>query len=163
MSYQIIRPIDISLVISAYRGIEDKIQWLADSKNNKQAGLQYKEGEDPFTSATGKLKKINNEKEYNCLNPLFKNTIFEDLINEYHLYRTRLMWVEPKTCYSLHKDKTQRIHVPIMTNKDCMFLFPSEPLVHLPAGQVYSVDTRKTHTFCNFSEYARLHFLGCMD
>jgi hypothetical protein len=161
MSYSIIRSINISEILITYANLKNNITWLDNPGKGKQSGLQYANNEDPFLSATGKLKDNRDEKEYINLNPLFKGTVFEDIIKEYNLYRTRLMWIEPKTCYSLHKDTTQRIHIPIVTNKNCMFLFPDEPLIHLPIGLVYSVDTRKTHTFCNFSNYARLHLLGC--
>jgi hypothetical protein len=161
MSYSIIRSIGVSDLLISYSKLKDKIYWLESPNKGKQTGLQYAEGEDTFLSATGSLQSKREETEYTQLNPLFKGTVFEDIIKEYNLYRTRLMWVEPKTCYSLHQDNSQRIHIPLVTNENCMFLFPNEPLIHLPVGQVYSVDTRKTHTFCNFSNHARLHLLGC--
>jgi hypothetical protein len=161
MSYSIIKSIGVSDFLISYNELKDKICWLESPNKGKQTGLQCAAGEDPFLSATGSLQSSREENEYTQLNPLFKGTVFENIIKEYNLYRTRLMWVEPKTCYSLHQDKSQRIHIPLVTNKNCMFLFPNEPLVHLPAGYVYSVDTRKTHTFCNFSDHARLHLLGC--
>ena len=129
----------------------------------KQCGLQYAEHDDPSSSAVGRLKPGKTETEYSLLNPLFQNTIFENIIREYKLVRTRLMWVNPYACYSIHKDKTKRLHIPLVTNADCLFIFPDhEKLIHLPVGNVYTVDTTKNHSFCNFSEHPRLHLVGCI-
>lgn len=143
-----------------YKKIENNIIWL-ENNNGKQCGLQYSLNEDYFLSATGKLKHDRSEEEYNILNPLFEDTIFDDIIKKYKLFRSRLMWSYPKSCYSLHKDQTKRIHIPIITNKDCYFLFPDVKLFHLSTGFLYQVDTTNIHSFCNFSNNSRLHFIGC--
>ena len=80
-----------------FNAIESKIQWSNFGLANRQAGLQYLDGEDPWASAVGKSQ--GKDLEYTNLNPIFKNTIFETLINDYNLTRTRFMWVGPNTCY----------------------------------------------------------------
>ena len=70
------------------------------------------------------------------------------------------MWIGPYACYSIHKDDTPRIHVPIITNPECYFVFKQGLLSHLPAGSVYWVDTTKFHTFMNCSDTPRLHIVG---
>ena len=163
MSHAIIDPIDISLVLREYQSIEDKINWLANG-GGRQCGIQYKDGEDYFISATGTRPVGVSEKEYCLINPLFQNTIFEDIINKYNLVRARLMWVNGKSCYSLHSDDSPRLHIPLITNPHCMFIFPNKPeLIHLPLGNVYAVNTINQHSFCNFSNTPRLHFMGCMS
>jgi len=151
-------------ILLEYYKLESKIDWFDNKAKGKQCGLQYADGEDFFYSATGKLKKDRVESEYCLINPLFKNTIFEDLINKYKMFRTRLMWVHPYACYSIHKDNSSRIHVPLITNDRCLFLFPDEPkLVHLQIGKVFLVDTTINHSFCNFSDHSRLHIVGCVE
>lgn len=154
--------VDYKKLFNQYYILEKNIEWLS-SDRGKQAGVQYRKYEYPFLSATGKLKNNINEHEYNILNPLFKNTIFEEVINKFNLFRSRLMWMYEKTCYSLHKDTTKRIHIPIITNDQCYFLFPNAKLIHLEEGHIYEVDTRNMHSFCNFSNTPRLHFIGCLN
>ena len=162
MNYKILEPIDQLEILKQYKKLESKINWLHDERDNRQCGIQYRNDEDHFLSATGKLNPAIHEKEYNILNPLFKDTIFEHIITKFNLVRSRLMWVTKKSCYSLHSDFSERLHIPIITNKDCYFLFPNAELVHLAAGFIYTVDTTKIHSFCNFSSFSRLHFLGCI-
>lgn len=150
-------PINISEIIRCYYKLESGINWT-DYTDKKQTSLQYKEGEDIWTGGVGRSK--GKEVEYDLLNPFFKGTIFEEIINTYDLKRTRLMWVSPKTCYSMHKDETPRVHVPIITYPDCYFIFKHRPPVHLPVGHVYKVDTRVFHTFANCTDNPRLHLVG---
>jgi len=151
-------------MLSEYQRLADKIQWLDSPEKGQQTGVQYADGEDPFLSAVGKLQPGRIETDYNVINPLFQNTIFEDVIKKYKLYRSRLMWSSGKSCYSIHKDKSPRLHIPLITNPDCMFIFPNNPqLIHLPAGNIYAVNTLENHSFCNFSDSSRLHFMGCIS
>jgi hypothetical protein len=147
----------------------------------KQTGLQYKLESDPWTGAWTGNNTDENGKEwtkeswqnavgrnkgmeltYDQLNPFFKDTIFEKLINRYKMYRTRLMWISKMSCYSIHTDSTPRIHVPIITNPQCFFVFREGIVQHLSAGSVYRVNTTKPHTFMNCSDTPRLHLIGCM-
>lgn len=164
MTCQEIDSINIVNILLEYHKIENQIDWFDNQAKGKQCGLQYAEGEDVFHSATGKLKKDRKESEYCILNPLFKDTVFETIINKYKLFRTRLMWVHPYACYSIHKDKSARIHIPLVTNNKCLFIFPDEPkLIHLQAGKVFLVNTTLNHSFCNFSDHSRLHIVGCLE
>jgi len=151
--------IDITPLVNSYCKIENSIRWSPpNSTINWQTGLQYKVGDDPWTSAVGKSK--GDELSYSELNPFFKNTIFEDIITKYKLKRTRLMWVGSKTCYSFHSDQTPRIHIPLITNPDCYFVFKETGVTHMPAGKLYWADTRNFHTFMNCSKEPRLHIVA---
>lgn len=77
------------------------------------------------------------------------------------VYRTRLMLAKPKSCYSIHKDFTPRLHLPLITNDQCHFLFTDpERLIHMPAdGKTYWIDTRVSHTFLNGSIFDRYHLV----
>lgn len=164
MNYNILSPIKTIPILQEYFKLEKDIQWLSNGNGGRQCGIQYIEGEDPFISATGKLKPNIIETEYNVINPLFRGTIFEEVIKEHKLFRTRLMWAGSKSCYSLHKDKTKRLHIPLITNDQCLFVFPEESkFIYLPSGHAYVVDTTRTHSFCNFSKIPRLHLVGCIE
>ena len=81
------------------------------------------------------------------------------------VYRTRIMMSRPKGCYSIHRDLSPRLHLPIVTNTQCNFLI-TEPLTmfHLPAdGTTTWVDTTKHHTFMNGSTEQRLHLVMIVE
>ena len=157
----VLEPIDLTELLETYKMLEDRIQWTDYGHKGKQAGLQNKQDEDPWTSAVGRSR--GNELSYTELNPFFKGTVFEDVINKYSLKRTRLMWCGAYACYSMHRDETPRIHIPLITNPACFFLFPPQGLTYMPIGSVFWTDTRKLHTFINCSDQARLHLVGVVQ
>lgn len=152
--------IDIQPVLTSFLELDKDITWTKYNQG-KQTGLQYKVNEDPWTSAVGKSKGT--ELEYTELNPFFKGTVFESIIKQYNLKRTRLMWVNPKSCYSIHTDDTPRIHIPLITNPECYFLFKPGLMYHLPVETVWWVNTKLLHTFLNCSDEPRLHLVGVVD
>lgn len=162
----VIGNIDIDLVLKQYSMIEPSIIWVDMPPKGKQAGLQYDtdDRENLWSAGTGTLSGLENpELKFKNLNPLLRGTIFEEIIQEYKLVRTRFMWVNGMSCYSIHRDLTPRIHVPIITNPECYFVMKQEnqaTIDHLPAGKVYWTDTRKYHTFMNCSLEPRLHLIG---
>lgn len=145
-------------LIKEYFDIEKNIVWTDYGHKGRQTGLQYKDEEDPWTSAVG-IGKIQ-QNDYIKLNPAFLGTSFKIIIEKYNLKRTRLMWVNAFACYSLHHDDTERLHVPLVTNPDCLFIFQDHVPFHLPIGQIYKVDATKRHSFANFSDKPRLHLVG---
>jgi hypothetical protein len=94
---KILNTIDINPILECYTSIESQIEWTDYGHKGRQAGLQYKQDEGYWTSAVGKSQ--GQELAYINLNPFFKDSVFEKLINEYNLKRTRLMWVGPYACY----------------------------------------------------------------
>lgn len=157
---KILTSYNIEPLLISYDKIEKDIEWT-NYINKKQAGLQFKDVEDPWASAVGTSK--GDELAYTNLNPFFKDTIFEEVINKYNLIRTRLMWVSPMTCYSMHKDSTPRIHIPMITNPECYFVFKAGIIQHMPAGFVYWTNTVNLHTFMNCSDKPRLHLIGVVE
>lgn len=92
--------------------------------------------------------------------PLFDIPYTNSIIKELGMYRTRIMKMSGKTCYSYHWDQTQRMHIPVVTNENCFFVIEDE-VVRLPAdGNHYLIDTRKKHTFVNASFEERIHIVG---
>lgn len=153
--------IDVQSIVDSYTKLETSLQWTDYGHKGKQCGLQYKDNDDPWTSSVGRSQ--GKELEYTQLNNFFKDTIFETLINRYSLKRTRLMWVGPYACYSMHKDETPRIHIPLITNPECYFVFRSGEILNLSQGHAWWVDTRLPHTFMNCSDHARLHLVGIVE
>lgn len=153
--------IKTSSILDAYKKLEDGIKWKV-YPNGKQTGLQYTAGNDPWTDAVGRLKIGQKWTTDALLNPYFKDTIFEELIIKYKITRARFMWLKPYSCYSMHEDDTARIHIPIVTNDECYFVFRDKGCFKLPTGSIYLVDTTKYHSAMNCSDQWRLHLLGVL-
>jgi hypothetical protein len=158
---KIIDKINSEQILNIYYTLEPNIIWYTYLPKGKQSGLQYKTDDDIWLGATGKSK--GNELSYNNLNPFFKNTIFEKLIEKYNLKRARLMWMGPNSCYTFHKDNTPRIHIPLLTNEQCFLIFKEGLIEHLKIDNVYWVDTTKEHTAMNGSNFWRLHLVGAVN
>ncbi len=96
-----------------------------------------------------------------------KGTVIDDYLRwlEVPVYRTRIMMARPKSCYSIHRDYSPRLHLPLVTNSQCNFVFTNPAqLIHMPAdGKTYWVDTRHEHTFMNGSLEARLHLVMIVE
>lgn len=156
-----ISKINAGALLDAYLSLEEGINWTDFGHKGKQAGIQSRSSENLWDDAVGRSK--GEELSYGYFNPYFKNSIFEILVNTYNMKRSRLMWVNPFACYSMHKDEAPRIHIPIVTNAECYFLFRDEPPAHLKEGSIYWVDTRRKHTFINCSDLPRLHLVGIVE
>jgi hypothetical protein len=107
------------------------------------------------------------EREFNLLQYAIRGTAIADYIDwlETPVYRTRIMLAREKSSYSIHRDYSPRLHLPLITNTQCNFLFTEPPeLIHMPAdGTTYWVDTRKHHTFLNGSGDRRLHLVMIVE
>jgi len=107
------------------------------------------------------------EQAFCNLQPDYKNTAIAEYLDwlEVPVYRTRIMLSRPKSCYSIHKDHSPRLHLPLVTNDQCYFLFTKpEKMIHIPAnGHTYWVDTRNYHTFLNGSLLDRLHLVMIVE
>ena len=158
--YRIISDIDSQAILNYYLSIEKEIIWFDSGTKGRQSGIQYMNNEDPYLSATGRARFV--DKKFEKLNSFYVNSIIEEVISQYKLYRTRWMWVNPFSCYSIHNDYSPRIHIPLVTNPQCLFVFPPDQTFYLEINKVYFVDTTKNHTFINCSEQARLHLVGAV-
>lgn len=107
------------------------------------------------------------EHQFCNLQPTLKGTVIEDYLNwlDVPVFRTRIMLSRPKSCYSIHRDYSPRLHLPLITNKQCNFVFTNPAqLIHMPAdGRTYWVDTRNEHTFMNGSLENRLHLVMIVE
>jgi hypothetical protein len=156
-----INDIDVDPILEFYSKMESDMIWTEYDHKGKQTGLQYYNSEDPWISAVGPAQ--GNELEYDKINPFFKDTVFEEIIKKYNLKKARLMWVYRFACYSMHRDSTPRVHIPLITNLECYFVFKNGLIEHLKIGSSYWVDTRLLHTFINCSREKRLHLVGVVD
>lgn len=75
--------------------------------------------------------------------------------------RARLLSLNPKECYTYHRDidNILRIHVPVITNDKCLFI--NDDIVgRMPeAGRMYLFNTLVMHTALNASRERRTHLV----
>lgn len=140
--------------------------------NVLQLGLQVKDPNDDsidqFYESTGRIRRTGGmivEPQYKFIHPRLKGGYIDQWVqslSEYRIVRTRLMYMLPRTCYSIHSDPYPRIHLPVVTNSQCLMIFPEDNSIeHMPAdGTSFYVDTTKKHTFVNCSEVPRVHLVG---
>ena len=131
-------------------------------KFDEQICLQgTKDNLDPFWG----VGKWNEKYELGYKETDFNTFIFDlpyinSILLDLKMYRTRVMNLKSKTCYTYHRDITKRIHIPIETNKDC-FMIINKEVKHYPAdGNYYVVDTTQYHTALNASMLDRIHIVG---
>ena len=80
---KILGPIDIQPLLDCYSNIESGIQWTEYGHKGRQSGLQHRPLENPWTSIVG--KSSGDEMSAVVINPYFKETVFEEIINQYNL------------------------------------------------------------------------------
>lgn len=132
---------------------------------DEQISLQgTKDNLDPFWGIgkfNEKCKMGIKETDFNI--PLFDIPYINSIIKDLKMYRTRVMNLKSKTCYTIHKDNTKRIHIPIQTNENC-FIMIDKKIEHLPAdGNYHVVDTTQYHTAINASWENRIHLVGIIE
>ena len=105
------------------------------------------------------------EEQFNITCDYLKDTytgeVIEHLKEDYGVSRGRYMMLNMKTCLTYHRDLTQRLHIPIITDDDC-FMVIDDKICRLPYGETYKVDTRKKHTALNASKILRTHLVFCL-
>lgn len=81
------------------------------------------------------------------------------------VYRSRLLSIEPRKCYSIHKDKGFRLHIPIYgaydtEGKGGRFIFDHGEVLQMEEGTAYVINTNLYHTAINGSiEEKRTHLV----
>lgn len=93
--------------------------------------------------------------------PLFNIPTINRLMDKYGIVRTRIMASQPKTNLSFHNDLTKRVHIPLITNPDCIMII-EDKIYHLEPGKVYLTNTTLRHTAVNASLSNRVHIVGCV-
>ena len=170
---KLVKQYDSQRILLEWNNIKTLNHW----HNNNQMSIHHR-GEISYTDGCGslyydfdldgnKIKKdiIIDEKDYKYINPIFKGTIFEEIIKEHKGYRARLMVIKPKSIYTIHFDYGERMHLAISTNDSSYFVFPEHNYIeHIPNdGHLYKVNTAEKHTFFNADlKLDRIHMVFCI-
>jgi hypothetical protein len=148
------------------RTIIDKVSEFINNYDSNAYQLMcqtLKDGISDVSTGIGRIAdlEVPDESMYRYIEPSLKGSCIEDLILKYSAVRTRIMRLPPRSCYSVHADPTPRIHIPLITNKQCWMIWPYQSICkNLEVGNVYWTDTRLPHTFINGDEFLeRIHIV----
>ncbi|MFE0589863.1 hypothetical protein [Micromonospora echinospora] len=131
----------------------------------QQLAIQMRPGSsDPWYESCYQEKDIAPETEYDQLVPELRGTYFEEVVARFPfpVFRTRLMALTARTCYSVHRDDTARLHVAIRTSEHAAFVFVERNEVfRVPTdGNAYLLNTTEVHTALNGARDLRLHLVA---
>ncbi len=119
----------------------------------------------PLHDHTGWLPDDVRERDFKVVNPEFRGTAIEALLEKlpFEFGRTRIIRMPKKSCLSIHWDTSLRYHYAVETNPAC-YLVRMEGgtgrFYHIPAdGYLYEMDARLTHTAINASRETRIHLV----
>lgn len=146
---------------------KDLVQRIPFQNNQTQFSLQVKNPNDnDWYSSCGRIQQVDKkitETDFKYIHPELKGSAIEKwLLSFSHpAFRARLMVMNPRSTYSIHMDPTPRIHLPLITNVQCLMCFPRDQVMrYLPAdGTSYLVNTTVPHTFINCSVEQRIHLV----
>ena len=108
-------------------------------------------------------RPITKDTDYKYLHKDLRGTAIEELINSLSAYRSRIMRMPARSCYSVHADVTKRIHIPIVTDPQAWMVWPHHNTCkYLQLGKIYLTDTTKLHSAFNGSAVDRIHLVLCV-
>jgi hypothetical protein len=143
----------------------DKLLWQPEhNRYRDQLSLQTN-GQPGWDSGTG-TRIGQAEDQWDKIHPDLVGTWWEDFFKSlpFKVYRSRLMTMHQRSCYSIHVDDNPRLHIAIKTHRQARFIFTNPPVLkHIPAdGHIWWVDTRQEHSAMNGSMEDRVHLVMCL-
>ena len=121
-----------------------------------------------YSFATGDLTHYKlDQNDFTVVNELFKGTyaeeVYNDLNEKYDICRGRYMTLDENfRGYSYHYDITDRIHIPLTTNEDAIFIVNDKIFKMPEIGNTYQLHTTNKHTAMNLGKTPRIHFTVCV-
>ena len=106
------------------------------------------------------MKDLTSYKETDFTEFNFDLPYINHIIEDLNMCRTRVLVLHPKTCYSLHRDTSKRIHIPVVTNEKCWMIVNKE-IMHLPADDIMKLILRKNTPHLTVHGI-RTHIVGCV-
>lgn len=108
-----------------------------------------------------------NQNDFTVINEEFVGTYVEEVYNDlnerYDICRGRFMTMSPNNrAYSYHYDISKRLHIPLTTDENCMFIVDDELYKASELGALYELDATKKHTALNLGNNTRTHFVVCL-
>ena len=129
--------------------------------DKNQICLTHPENQESWFIGSGGLITTKN---FTVMNNFLVGSYYEQVHNtikkDFLFTRVRLMNLVAGQCMSLHTDTQPRIHIPVVTNEQCLMIIDNE-VKHMPAkGSAWLTNTLKTHTALNANlTMNRIHIL----
>lgn len=166
MIFKKLKSLDEDFYIEVKReclALAEKLNW---NDGLNQIMLQSNQPDvDDYKTGLGRIANNLDAVEENYIHvlPSLRGTSLEKLIVSLNGFRSRLMYMKPKSCYSIHTDPSPRLHLALQTNDQALFLFPKHRgYFKIPEDRsIYLADTRFSHSFMNGSDEPRIHLVIC--
>jgi hypothetical protein len=147
---------DFNVLVKEVTDLIDRIG----PNSNQIICQQMSPNETSWTNGVGRIDQLDHQDEhlYNFINKELEGSKLAEIIKKYKAFRTRIMILPPRQCYSIHADPTPRLHIPIITNKQSWMIWPHLNICeNMRLGKIYWTNTTKHHSFLNGGETARVH------
>lgn len=132
--------------------------------DQRQLSLQTN-GSADWNASTGS-RPGEGEGQWNMIHPDLAGTWWQDFFSSLPIpvFRSRIMIMPARVCYSIHTDDNARLHIAVKTHNQAKFIFTRPPeILHIPAdGRIYWVNTKEEHTAINGSLEDRVHIVMCL-
>tara|TARA_Y100000356_G_C11201694_1_gene258080 strand:+ start:414 stop:920 length:507 start_codon:yes stop_codon:yes gene_type:complete len=157
---------DVSKLLELYNSIQipkdntlDQNQISITSFDGKQLYVDNKFNEDYIRIP---------EVDLNLFNEHFKNTYLQEVLETINKIYNTTKWrfmrlTTERRAYSYHRDETKRLHIPLLTNDECMFIIDKKLYDMNELGRMYKMDTTKYHTALNLGWTDRVHIVGAIN
>ena len=163
MTDQVVIPIDLHFDVEKLVEIYHSVRGQIKETWENQVSITSSTGTDLFESIGRISTLFKSEKDYDKLNHKFVNTYLEHvhstLLAKYNVIRGRMMLLSGKTCYTYHRDPTWRLHIPVITSNDSIFIVDDIVYRLSNPGQVYLVNTTLFHSAINMKDEDRVHIV----
>lgn len=137
-------------------------------EGTRQLALQHRPAaKDPWYEGCLRQSLISSDSDFTEVQAELRDSYLGEVFDRlpFHPIRTRIMALDPKHCYSVHRDMTPRYHLAVTTSEHARFVFVEhDKVVNIPAdGNLYYVDTRQLHSAFNGGDDMRIHIVFGTD
>ncbi|MEV7007461.1 aspartyl/asparaginyl beta-hydroxylase domain-containing protein [Streptosporangium sp. NPDC051022] len=137
-------------------------------EGTRQLALQHRPGAtDPWHEGCLRQSLISADSDFTEVHPELRDGYLGEVFDRlpFRPVRTRIMALDPRYCYSVHRDQTPRYHLAVTTSEHARFVFVEhDKVLNIPAdGNLYYVDTRHLHSAFNGGDEMRVHLVFGTD
>lgn len=155
MHYELVDKVDLDKLLLEYTSIVEK------AGEHQQVMLQGCDGISDHQFGVGTLDQWG-KKESDFNKFLWSTPYLNSLLRQMAACRSRLMSMKKMT-YSWHRDRSHRLHIPLISNTETNFMVVQDEVIRMEPGNMYIVDTTVPHTYVNTSNELRVHVVGCLN
>jgi len=108
-----------------------------------------------------KFVLVKDHKKNDLINRMpYTHSLVDRLLPKYNFNFVNYRSIRPNTAYNWHRDKGGIcVHIPLVTNEGCWFVYDSKCFHMAADGTVYAVNNSHWHTFVNSGPDRRVHLI----